>query len=96
LNVWWDGDVPPENNWLREVSQALNRCDGMTVLVSPASMTSDLVTTEGPLSPQILEEQLISTNPQRSGRERVRSLPPVARDDYGLILRRHGSDPQVH
>ena len=44
--MWWDGDVPPGNNWLRKVSQALNRCDGMIVLVSPASMTSDLVKRE--------------------------------------------------
>jgi TIR domain len=46
LNVWWDGDVPPGNDWLRQVSLALNRCDGMIVLVSPASMTSDLVKRE--------------------------------------------------
>ncbi len=46
LNVWWDGNVPPGNDWLRRVSRALNRCDGMIVLVSPASMTSDLVKRE--------------------------------------------------
>jgi hypothetical protein len=46
LNVWWDRDVPPGNDWLRQVSRALNRCDGMIVLVSPASMTSELVKRE--------------------------------------------------
>jgi TIR domain len=46
LDVWWDGDVPRGNNWLRQVSRALNRCDGMIVLVSPAAMTSDLVKRE--------------------------------------------------
>lgn len=46
LNVSWDGDVPPGNDWLRQVSLALNRCDGMIALVSPAAMTSDLVKRE--------------------------------------------------
>ena len=46
LNVWWDGDVPPGSDWLHHVARALNRCDGMIVLVSPAAMTSDLVKRE--------------------------------------------------
>jgi hypothetical protein len=46
LDVWWDGEVPRGNDWMRQVSRALNRCDGMIVLVSPAAMTSDLVKRE--------------------------------------------------
>ena len=46
LDVWWDGEVPRGSDWLRQVSRALNRSDGMIILVSPASMTSDLVKRE--------------------------------------------------
>jgi hypothetical protein len=46
LDVWWDGEVPRGSDWLGQVSRALNRCEGMIVLVSPAAMTSDLVKRE--------------------------------------------------
>jgi hypothetical protein len=46
LDVWWEGNVPPGSDWRHQVARALNRCDGMIVLVSPAAMTSDLVKRE--------------------------------------------------
>jgi hypothetical protein len=46
LNVWWDAKVPGDTNWATELGRALETCEAMVLLVSPAAVASDLVRRE--------------------------------------------------
>jgi len=46
LGVWMDRDIPPGANWDQTIEQALNTCDKMLLIASPASMLSENVQDE--------------------------------------------------
>lgn len=43
LEVWWDAEVLPGDNWAQERSEALSSSQAMVVLLSPASVQSNEV-----------------------------------------------------
>ena len=43
LEVWWDSEVLPGDNWAQEHSEALKSSQAMIVLLSPASVQSNEV-----------------------------------------------------
>lgn len=46
LDIWIDLDIPPGDNWDKAIEDALNGCNKMLLIVSPASMISENVQDE--------------------------------------------------
>lgn len=46
VSVWWDAEIPAGSNWVEELGEAFQRCRGMIVVVSKASIGSKWVRDE--------------------------------------------------